>query len=85
MTTARAYFEVNDWSTKLFGSRYISVEYPAGAAYMPFKYLHRYALRIWIEDNYGVWELAKTQPWHAYRAVDMEEFLCVKLSSRQMA
>ena len=86
MTTARAYFEVHSWCVELFGSRYISVEYPAGAAYMPFKYLHRYASRIWIEDSFGVRELSKTQPLHAaMRKADMEEFLCVKLSSRQMA
>lgn len=84
MTTARAYFEVDVRGTKLFGSRHISVEYPAGAAYTPFTYLHRYALRIWVEDGSGVKELSKTQPWYAYSAVDMGEFLYVKLSSKQM-
>ena len=85
MTTARAYFEVHSWCVELFGSRYISVEYPARAAYMPFKYLHRYASRVWIEDGSGVSELSKTQPQQVYRTADMEEFLRVKLSSRQMA
>ena len=85
MTTARAYFEVHSWCVELFGSRYISVEYPAGAAYMPFKYLQRYASRVWIEDGSGVRELSKTQPQQVYRTADMEEFLRVKLSSRQMA